>query len=176
MIDLHTGGEPTRIIVNGGPDLGSGALPARLERFREHCDRFRSAVVNEPRGSDVVVGGMFVEPTDHSCAAAVIFFNNASYLGMCGHGMIGVLKTLQYLGRVTPGLHRIETLVGVVTARLHPAGAVSVRNVPAYRFAANIAVDVPGIGTVVGILRGAATGSTSCEITIRSGRWSAQVR
>src|SRR6476620_9308804 len=116
VIDSHTAGEPTRVIVAGGPDVGSGALSARRERFQRDFDRFRSAVVNEPRGSDVVVGALLVEPEDKTCAAGVIFFNNVGYLGMCGHGTIGVVVMLAHMGKIKPGEHRIETPVGVVTA------------------------------------------------------------
>ena len=90
VIDSHTAGEPTRIVVAGGPDLGNGPLAERRDRFQKDFDRFRSAVVNEPRGSDVVVGALLVEPPDKTCAAGVIFFNNVGYLGMCGHGTIGL--------------------------------------------------------------------------------------
>lgn len=149
-VDSHTGGEPTRVVIAGGPDLGGGPMADRLERFRAHHDRFRSAVVNEPRGSDVLVGALLQEPADAECAAGVIFFNNAGMLGMCGHGTIGLVKTLAHLGRLTAGEHRIETPAGVVTARLHTDGAVSVRNVPSFRHARQATVDVPGIGTVIG--------------------------
>jgi 4-hydroxyproline epimerase len=150
VIDSHTGGEPTRVVVSGGPDLGVGPLAERVQRFRAQHDRFRSAIVNEPRGSDVLVGGLLVEPEDKSCAAGVIFFNNVGYLGMCGHGTIGLVVTLAHLGRINPGEHRIETCVGVVTATLHENGEVSVANVPSYRKAKAIAVEVPGIGKVTG--------------------------
>jgi 4-hydroxyproline epimerase len=150
VIDSHTGGEPTRLVVTGGPDLGSGPLRERLERFRREHDDFRSAVVNEPRGSDVIVGALLCTPTDPSCAAGVIFFNNVGYLGMCGHGTIGLVVTLAYMNRITPGAHKIETPVGVVTAILHEDGAVTVNNVASYRSAANIAVQVPGYGEVCG--------------------------
>jgi 4-hydroxyproline epimerase len=150
VIDSHTGGEPTRIIIAGGPELGRDALAKRLERFRAEHDHFRSAVVNEPRGSDVVVGALLCEPTDPSCAAGVIFFNNVGYLGMCGHGTIGLVMTLAYLNRIKPGTHRIETPVGTVTAQLHESGEVTVGNVPSYRTAKRVAVDVPGHGTVFG--------------------------
>ena len=129
VIDSHTGGEPTRVVIAGGPDLGTGPLAERRERFRREFDRFRSAVVNEPRGSDVVVGALLVPPEDASCAAGVIFFNNVGYLGMCGHGTIGLVATLAHLGRIDAGAHRIETPVGTVTATLHPDGDVSVANV-----------------------------------------------
>src|SRR5690242_21865678 len=126
VIDSHTGGEPTRLVVSGGPDLGNGPLAERQERFRSQYDSFRSAVVNEPRGSDVIVGALLCEPVDRTCAAGVIFFNNVGYLGMCGHGTIGLVATLRFLGRIDPGEHRIETPVGNVTAILHPSGEVTV--------------------------------------------------
>src|SRR5438309_8512218 len=133
VIDSHTGGEPTRLVIAGGPDLGAGSLANRLSNFRSHQDWFRSAVVNEPRGSDVMVGALLCEPLDPSCAAGVIFFNNVGYLGMCGHGTIGLIATLHFMGRIGPGTHRIETPVGNVTAVLHEDGQVTVNNVASYR-------------------------------------------
>lgn len=150
VIDSHTGGEPTRIVISGGPDLGRGPLSERLQCFRTEHDTFRSAVVNEPRGSDVMVGALLCEPVDSTCAAGVIFFNNVGYLGMCGHGTIGLIATLAFLNRIGPGEHRIETPVGVVSAILHDSGEVTVNNVASYRFTANIGIDVPGYGNVYG--------------------------
>jgi 4-hydroxyproline epimerase len=150
VIDSHTGGEPTRLVVRGGPDLGNGPLAERLERFRAKHDDFRSAVVNEPRGSDVMVGALLCEPVDPSCAAGVIFFNNVGYLGMCGHGVIGLVATLAYMMQIVPGDYRIETPVGTVSATLHDNGQVTVNNVASYRSAANVVVKVPGYGTVHG--------------------------
>jgi 4-hydroxyproline epimerase len=150
VIDSHTGGEPTRIVVRGGPNLGRGPLAHRIEKLRQQYDPFRSAIVNEPRGSDVLVGALLVKPTDKSCVTGVIFFNNVGYLGMCGHGMIGLMVTLAHLGRIKTGRHRIETCVGVVTATLHKDGSVSVANVPSYRKVKAVTIDVPGIGKVTG--------------------------
>ena len=150
VIDSHTGGEPTRLVVSGGPDLGTGPLSDRLECFRRNYDSFRSAVVNEPRGSDVMVGALLCDPLDSACVAGVIFFNNVGYLGMCGHGTIGLVATLAYMNRIKPGEHRIETPVGTVTAVLHERGEITVNNVASYRSAANVAVDVPGFGQVHG--------------------------
>ncbi|MBL8203116.1 MAG: 4-hydroxyproline epimerase [Blastocatellia bacterium] len=150
IVDSHTGGEPTRVVVSGGPDLGNGTMAERLERFKSQHDNFRSAVVNEPRGNDAVVGALLCEPADPSCAAGVIFFNNVGYLGMCGHGTIGLIVTLAYLNRIAPGTHRIETPVGVVAATLDENNFVSVDNVPSYRLAANVCVEVPGYGLVSG--------------------------
>ena len=150
VIDSHTGGEPTRLVIDGGPDLGNGSLSARLERFRKDFDSFRSAVVNEPRGSDAVVGALLCKPSDSACTAGVIFFNNIGYLGMCGHGTIGLIVTLAHLNRIKPGEHFIETPVGRVTATLHEDGKVSVRNVPSYRTATGVTVEIPDHGPVVG--------------------------
>src|SRR5450755_2133277 len=150
VIDSHTGGEPTRLVVSGGPDLGTGPLADRLERFRTKHDSFRSAVVNEPRGSDVMVGGLLCQPVDPNCSAGVIFFNNVGFLGMCGHGTIGLIATLAYMDRIKPGEHRIETPVGTVSAILHDDGKVTVNNVSSYRSAADVAVEVPGYGKVHG--------------------------
>ena len=150
VIDSHTGGEPTRIVIAGAPDLGGGTVAQQLEVFRSEHDRFRSAVVNEPRGSDVVVGALLVKPADQSCVTGVIFFNNVGYLGMCGHGTIGLVATLAHMGKIQPGEHRIETTVGVVTATLHPNGEVSVANVPSYRKVKAAPVEVPGSGKITG--------------------------
>jgi len=150
VIDSHTGGEPTRIIVDGGPDLGSGDLAARLQVFRNKYDHYRTATVCEPRGSDVIVGALACVPHDPSCAAGVIFFNNVSYLGMCGHGMIGFIVTLAYQGKITTGKHRIETPVGIVEAELHADNTVTVHNVPAYRYRQAVQIDVTGHGQISG--------------------------
>jgi 4-hydroxyproline epimerase len=150
VIDSHTGGEPTRLVLEGGPDLGSGPLSARLECFRSHHDAFRSAVVNEPRGSDVLVGALLCQPHDPRCVAGVIFFNNVGYLGMCGHGAIGLISTLLHMGKIAAGEHWIDTPVGAVKAILHASGEVTIANVRSYRAARQVAVDVPGYGRVTG--------------------------
>jgi 4-hydroxyproline epimerase len=150
VVDSHTGGEPTRVVVSGGPDLGNGTVAERLARFQKEFDTFRSAVVCEPRGSDVLVGALLGEPSDTTCAASVIFFNNVGYLGMCGHGTIGLVETLAHLGRIAPGDHRIETPVGVVRTWLAEDGRVTVENVRSYRKAKGVRTAVPGHGPVTG--------------------------
>ncbi len=150
VIDSHTEGEPTRVVISGGPDLGRGSMAERRAAFRERFDPFRSAVVNEPRGSDVLVGALLGEPTDPACVAGVIFFNNVGYLGMCGHGTIGVAATLAHLGRIGPGTHRLETPVGVVSFEYHGGHRVTVENVPSYRHARAVTVDIAGHGPVTG--------------------------
>ena len=150
IIDSHTGGEPTRVVIAGGPDFGGGSLTERRERFRAEFDRYRSAIVNEPRGSDVMVGALLCPPVDPTCAVGVIFFNNVGYLGMCGHGMIGVVVTLGHLGRIGAGTHRLETPVGVVSAEFDGKNQAAIENVPSYRHRHNVTVQVEGIGPVTG--------------------------
>lgn len=139
-VDSHTGGEPTRVVVLGGPDLGNGSIPERAQQFRAGYSHFRQAIVLEPRGSDVLVGALLCPPSDPANTAGVIFFNNVDTLGMCGHGTIGLVVTLAYLGRIGPGEHRFETPVGVVSATLHDVAKVTIRNVPSYRKAKNVRV------------------------------------
>lgn len=150
VIDSHTGGEPTRVIISGGPELGSGPLAERVRRFREGHDRIRTRVMNEPRGSEAWVGALLCEPHDASCDFGVIFFNNVDYLGMCGHGTIGLIETLRYQGKIEAGAHRIDSPVGPVTAVLHGDRSVSVFNVRSYRHAAAVELSVPGLGEVTG--------------------------
>ena len=174
VVDSHTGGEPTRVVLDGIPDLGGGSVADRARAFRDRHDTFRSCVVNEPRGSDILVGALLVPPVDPTAAAGVIFFNNVGVLGMCGHGTIGLIVTLANQGRIRPGTHKLETPVGDITATLHPDGRVSVRNVPSYRFRKGVAVEVPGIGTVTGDVAwggnwfylGSAGASPSQELTV----------
>ena len=149
-IDSHTGGEPTRLVLAGFPELGGGTMADRLERFREDHDDLRAAIVCEPRGHDAVVGAILCKPIDPVAAAGVIFFNNVGYLGMCGHGTIGVVRTLEYMGKIAPGRHFIETPVGMVEAELEDSGFVSITNVPSYRFAKDVSVNVGSNETITG--------------------------
>lgn len=150
VIDSHTAGEPTRVVVSGGPDLGDGAMAERRDRFAADHDDFRRAVILEPRGSDALVGALLCPPTDPSCATGVIFFNNVGYLNMCGHGAIGVAVTMAYLGRAERGDLRLETPVGVVYVTLRTPNKVTIENVPSFRFRPNVAVEVDGLGVVRG--------------------------
>jgi proline racemase len=149
-VDSHTEGEPTRVVTAGFPDLGGGSAAEQLERLRSQHDAWRRATVLEPRGSDVLVGALLLEPLKPSACAGVIFFNNVGYLGMCGHGTIGVVRTLQHLGRIAPGRHTIETPVGEVGVELLADGRVAVDNVKSYRHRAGVQVSVPGYGQVRG--------------------------
>ena len=150
IIDSHTEGEPTRVIVDGGPNLGYGSMAERRRIFAERFDRVRSFAVNEPRGNDAMVGALLCQPVDPSSAAGVIFFNNVGVIGMCGHGTIGLAVTLVHMGRIAPGKHRFETPVGDVTVDILGRNEVEIENVPSYRFSKDVSVDVPDLGIVTG--------------------------
>lgn len=150
VVDSHTGGEPTRVVISGGPDLTDGPVAAQLAELRDRYDWFRSAVVNEPRGSDVLVGALLCPMADPQSAGGIIFFNNVGYLGMCGHGLIGAAVVLAHLGRIGAGEHRLETPVGPVTVWLEDGHTVLIENVASYRHASDVAVNVPGLGLVRG--------------------------
>ncbi|GHC46070.1 proline racemase family protein [Roseibacillus persicicus] len=150
VVDSHTAGEPTRVVVDGGPKIPQAGAALAKEYLRDHADWMRCALLHEPRGFDAVVGAFLCEPADESCVAGVVFFNNAGYLNGCLHGTIGVVETLAHLGRIGPGSHKLESTVGVITAELAEDGRVTVSNVPSYRYLAKAAVDVPGYGEVTG--------------------------
>ena len=150
VIDSHTGGEPTRLVMSGFPELTGATIAEQLQHLRSEHDPWRRACLLEPRGNDVLVGALYCEPVTPGATCGVIFFNNAGYLGMCGHGTIGLVASLHYLGRIAPGVHTLDTPVGPVTATLHEDGAVTLCNVPAYRYRQQVPVRVPGYGVVHG--------------------------
>ncbi|WP_010175689.1 4-hydroxyproline epimerase [Pseudomonas sp. PAMC 25886] len=150
IIDSHTGGEPTRLVMSGFPELAGETMLDKLDDLRTRHDPWRRACLLEPRGNDVLVGALYCAPVSADATCGVIFFNNAGYLGMCGHGTIGLVASLHHLGRIAPGVHKIDTPVGPVSATLHADGAVTLRNVPAYRYRQQVPVDVPGYGRVYG--------------------------
>ncbi len=150
VIDTHTGGEPTRVIIAGGPDLGDGPMPSRREIFQRDFDHVRRAIILEPRGSDCLVGALLCAPTDPACAAGVIFFNNVGFLGMCGHGTIGVAVTLADLGQIQPGTHQLETPVGVIRFELHEGGWVTLENVPSYPVDLDRVITLPSGQSITG--------------------------
>jgi 4-hydroxyproline epimerase len=150
VIDSHTGGEPTRVVIAGGPELGSGSAADKRERFRSHFDAYRRAIICEPRGSDVIVGAVLCPPVDPACVVGVVFFNNVGYLGMCGHGTIGAGVTLGHMGRIKAGRHILETPVGQVPFEYDGRNTVALENVASYRSAKNVAVSVDGLGDIKG--------------------------
>ncbi|MFN8096166.1 MAG: proline racemase family protein [Vicinamibacteria bacterium] len=150
VVDSHTEGEPTRVVVAGWPPPAGATMAERRRDLLARQDALRQAVVCEPRGHDAVVGALLTPPVAPGSAAGVVFFNNAGALGMCGHGLIGVVRTLEHLDRLAPGPVRIDTPVGTVGAALEPDGAVTIENVPAFVHALEVAVDVPALGRVTG--------------------------
>lgn len=150
VVDSHTEGEPTRVVVDGWPQPRGDTMAERRDDLRDRFDHLRRAVVCEPRGHDAIVGALLTPPTTAGSVAGIVFFNNGTYLGMCGHGLIGVVKTLQHLGRLAPGRARFNTPVGVVSAELAADGSVTIENVAARTHARDVPVDVPGYGRVVG--------------------------
>ncbi len=150
VVDSHTEGEPTRVVVEGWPPLESATMEGRREELVRRHDALRRAVVLEPRGHEAVVGALLTPPVTPGAAAGVVFFNNVGALWMCGHGLIGVARTLEFLGRVSPGSHRIDTPAGAVTAELETSGLVTIENVPAYCHDRDVELDIPGLGHVTG--------------------------
>ena len=151
VIDSHTAGEPTRVVVDGAPDLGGGDMGERRARLLE-SSAFRQAVIGEPRGSDVLVGAVLSDGVDAASAASVVYFDAAGCLYMCGHGTIGVAVTLGYLGRIGAGRHQLDTPAGPVAAEYDGAHTVTIHNVSSYRPAAGkgVSVRVPGYGRLSG--------------------------
>jgi 4-hydroxyproline epimerase len=150
VVDSHTEGEPTRVVIDGWPQSAGATMAERRDDLRARYDHLRRAVVREPRGHDAIVGALLTPPVTPDAVAGIIFFNNGTYLGMCGHGLIGVVRTLEYLDRVAPGVSRYDTPVGTVSAELAADGTVTIQNVAAHCFATDVGVDVPGFGRVVG--------------------------
>lgn len=150
VIDSHTEGEPTRVIIEGGPDLGQGTMREKADRFGKHFDDFRKSMILEPRGSDILVGALLCPSSNPDCVAGVLFFNNVGLLGMCGHGTMGVAVTLAHLGRIQEGKHRLETPVGIVGFELNGRHRVTIENVPSWRYRKEIKIDVQGLGEVTG--------------------------
>ncbi|HIG83611.1 MAG TPA: hydroxyproline-2-epimerase [Verrucomicrobia bacterium] len=150
VIDSHTAGEPTRVVVDGAPDLGVGNMEDLRDRFEEKAHWLRTALLSEPRGFKAMVGALLCEPTDPKSAAGVIFFNNSGVLKGCIHGTMGLIKTLEFMRRISAGSHYIETPIGIIKAELRSDGSVSVANVPSYRYLSNVEIDVEGFGKVLG--------------------------
>lgn len=150
VVDSHTEGEPTRVVISGWPTPAGHTVAERRDTMRSTQDHLRRAVVLEPRGHEAIVGALLVPADRPEAVTGVVFFNDIGYLGMCGHGLIGVVRTLSHLGRITPGHVELDTPVGPVGADLDGDGAITIRNVPAFVHALDVSVEVAGIGTVTG--------------------------
>ena len=150
VVDSHTEGEPTRVVVGGWPELQSATMAERRQELDRRFGALWRGTILEPRGHDAMVGALLTPPVSRGSAAGVVFFDNVGPLWMCGHGTIGVVRTLEHLGRITAGAVRLDTPVGTVGADLSLDGAVTIENVPALCHARDVSVEVPGVGSVVG--------------------------
>ncbi|HEX8944341.1 MAG TPA: proline racemase family protein [Gemmatimonadaceae bacterium] len=150
VVDSHTEGEPTRVIVDGWPQPAGATMQERAAELRRTADHLRRAVVCEPRGHAAIVGALLTPPINPDSLAGIVFFNNGTYLGMCGHGLIGVVRTMAHLGRLSAGSVRFDTPVGTVSAELNDDGSVTIENISARCHAFDVVVDVPEVGRVVG--------------------------
>jgi len=150
IIDSHTGGEPTRMVYNGFPDLVGDTIQDKLQSFKQNFDHLRQSIILEPRGNDVLVGALLLPASNPKATAGIIFFNNTGYLGMCGHGTIGVIISLAYQQKISAGVHWLETPVGLVKATLHDDNSCSVQNVPSYRHKKQVEIHVPELGLIRG--------------------------
>ena len=150
VVDSHTGGEPTRVILDGVPDLGTGPVADRARRLATEHEAFYRSIMLEPRGQPAMVGALMVEPVDPSCVTGVIYFDVDTVLGMCGHGTIGLAVTLAHLGRIEIGTHRIETPVGIVAIELHDANTVTVTNIESRRVQHDVSLNIPGNRSITG--------------------------
>lgn len=150
VVDSHTEGEPTRVVVEGAPELRAPDLAERVRELRADHDALRTGIVCEPRGHDAIVGAYFWDSNGGETDFEAVFFNNTGYLGMCGHGTIGLVTTLVHLERLAPGPVRFATPAGIVRAELHQDGRVSVWNVRSHRFRAGVEVALEGFGMVRG--------------------------
>ncbi|TNF72496.1 MAG: hypothetical protein EP299_09550, partial [Acidobacteria bacterium] len=150
VVDSHTEGEPTRVVVGGWPPLAGRSMVERRAELKATHDHLRQAVVLEPRGHAALVGALLTPPVEADSEVGVIFFNNVGYLGMCGHGLIGVVRTLEEMGTIGPGRVRIDTPVGTIGAELAANGAVTMENVPCHAHSLDVELEVEVLGRVVG--------------------------
>lgn len=150
VVDSHTEGEPTRVVIDGWPDPPGATMQERAAALRATADHLRRAVVREPRGHGAMVGALLTPPVHAGSVAGIVFFNTRTYLGMCGHGLMGVVRTLEHLGRIGVGCWRFDTPVGTVSAELHDDGQVTIENVPPRCHALDVELDVPELGRIRG--------------------------
>jgi trans-L-3-hydroxyproline dehydratase len=156
-VEMHTGGEPVRIVVSGYPPISGATILAKRRHAREHLDHYRRLLMFEPRGHFDMYGVIPVTPDLPDADLAVLFMHNEGYSTMCGHAVIALGRWAVDSGRVplrAPETHvAIQCPCGLVRARVAiengKAGAVAFESVPAFAFALDHAVEVPGAGRVV---------------------------
>ncbi len=157
VVDSHTAGEPTRIIVDGFGEVPGNTMAERMDYLRTSKDWLRKSLMREPRGHRDMFGGILLPPLDPTANASVIFMDGGLYYNMCGHASLGICAMLVETGRIecTPPLTtvRLETPAGIVEGKVatDPGGrvtGVSVLDVPSFTWAIDQEIEVPGIGKI----------------------------
>ncbi|KKJ76340.1 proline racemase [Kiloniella litopenaei] len=155
-IEMHTGGEPLRIITSGYPEIKGNSILEKRRFVRDNLDNLRQLLMFEPRGHYDMYGALLVEPCHPEADLGVLFLHNEGYSTMCGHAVIalgryavdqGIVKAVEPTTTV-----KIECPCGLVIANVDvkdgQSGAVSFLSVPAFAFSTDQNIDVPGYGTV----------------------------
>jgi 4-hydroxyproline epimerase len=160
VVDSHTEGEPTRVVVSGWGDVAGATMAERRDKLRRHHDVLRRAVVCEPRGHEAMVGALLTPAVEPGSAAGVVFFDSAGYLGMCGHGTIGVVRTLEFLGRLDGwGAPAPETAVAPAAAAARGRQAQPPRTIRLDTPAGTVKAEIGGGRARSGGAGGGAAGS-----------------
>ncbi len=152
-IDGHTCGNPVRLVAGGGPLLQGASMIEKRAHFLAEFDWIRTGLMFEPRGHDMMSGSILYPPTRPDCDIAILFIETSGCLPMCGHGTIGTVTMAIENGLVTPktpGVLKLDTPAGVVTAEYEQDGAhvqsVRITNIASFLHAEGLAIDCPGLG------------------------------
>lgn len=156
VVDSHTMGEPTRIVVGGIPKLPGKTMAEKKQYLIDNLDHIRTGIMLEPRGHNDMFGSIITQPCDETADFGIIFMDGGGYLNMCGHGSIGAITVAIETGMVQavePVTHvKMDTPAGIVTAEAKVKDGkvleVSFVNVPAFLYKKDLEVELPEIGTV----------------------------
>ncbi|MES0033310.1 proline racemase family protein [Mesorhizobium sp. M0040] len=156
VVDMHTGGEPLRIVTGGYPDIPKGTILEKRAYVRDHLDHLRKILMFEPRGHYDMYGALLVEPDLPGADLAVLFMHNEGYSTMCGHAIVALGRYAVDERLVAPRepltTVNIEAPCGLISAAVEvrdgKAGAVSFESVPAFLFARDRRIELPGYGPV----------------------------
>ena len=157
VTDMHTGGEPVRIVTGGYPDIPAGTILQKRAWVRDHADHLRHLLMFEPRGHADMYRALLVEPDLPGADLAVLFMHNEGYSTMCGHAVIALGRYAVDNGFVATAEPQtevgIECPCGLVRARVEvsagKSGAVSFESVPAFLHTRDASVELPGFGRIV---------------------------
>ncbi|MCV3206003.1 proline racemase family protein [Mesorhizobium sp. YC-39] len=156
VVDMHTGGEPLRIVTGGYPAIPKGTILEKRAYVRDHLDHLRRILMFEPRGHYDMYGALLVEPDLPGADLAVLFMHNEGYSTMCGHAIVALGRYAVDEGLVVRQepvtTVNIEAPCGLVVASVEvrdgKAGAVSFESVPAFLFARDQQIELPGFGMI----------------------------